>query len=102
VAGEAKEECQWFGTAPLCDGECPNGWRLKDFSAKGCIGTWGVSGTKVLCCKIPAKCVFGTPGCPYPPFTKRRIPDPKPLDPNESCGKGMFKGGDGQCHPILH
>src|SRR6476659_8646792 len=66
-AAEAAE-CQWFGTAPLCDGSCPAGWEIKEFSAKGCVGTWGVSGTKVLCCKLPVKCQFGTPGCPYPPF----------------------------------
>jgi len=64
---EAKE-CRWFGTAPLCDGSCPGGWTLEELSGKGCIGTWGISGTKAYCCKVEAPCKYGTPGCPYPPF----------------------------------
>lgn len=98
----AATECKWFGTAPLCDGSCPSGWELKSFSSKGCIGTWGISGTKTLCCKPPPKCEYGTPGCPYPPFSRRKIPKPKPIGPNEDCGKRMYKGGDGQCYPILN
>ncbi len=74
TAGVAEaEECKWFGKRPLCDGECPAGWRLKNFSGDGCIGTWGVSGTRALCCREEAKAPcgptqYGTEGCPYPPF----------------------------------
>jgi hypothetical protein len=65
------EECRWFGTAPLCDGECPAGWRIENYSGAGCVGTWGISGTKAFCCKIKPKCGpanYGTEGCPYPSF----------------------------------
>jgi hypothetical protein len=152
------EECQWFGTAPLCDGECPAGWRIENYSGAGCVGTWGVSGTKAFCCKIKAPCgprQYGTPGCPYPSFggckpgeTQGTIlgrtvccppgqefvahagcREPKPketapkattpetdsgikvapksdifkqFDPTGGCGKGMHKGGDGECFPDLH
>ena len=29
---EVTAECKWFGTAPLCDGECPKGWTLTKHS----------------------------------------------------------------------
>jgi hypothetical protein len=65
------KECKWFGTAPFCNGRCPSGWSLENFSGKGCIGTWGISGTKALCCRVEKPCgpkQYGTPGCPYPRF----------------------------------
>ena len=49
-----REDCFWFGTAPFCGGECPDGWKEKerDKSGKNKIGfgnkCW--SGTKKLCC----------------------------------------------------
>jgi len=151
-------------------------WRL---SGKGCVGSWGISGTKAFCCKIVAACgpgQYGKPGCPYPPFGnasdsdegKSSGPSPPPdvirgrqqessgtpvlvptpstgptpfgsgapsnpeeaeawrreqekakstdagiklrpkndvlqkSDPTGGCGKGMYKGGDGRCHPRLN
>jgi len=56
------KECRWFGTAPLCDGECPAGWKLENLSGSGCVGTWGVSGTKAYCCKVEAACGPGKYG----------------------------------------
>lgn len=60
-----------------------------------------VSGTKSI--KKPkasvAPCEWGTPGCPYPSFGRRRT---YKTAPGEDCGKRMYKGGDGQCYPILN
>jgi hypothetical protein len=122
ASAEAQQGCRWFGTAPVCDGRCPAGWSLKEFSGRGCVGTWFASGTKVLCC--PPPCKWGTPGCPFPSFGKKPRFEPlttpceractrlatfaergrcisrcKVTDP---CPKGMFKGGDGQCYPRLN
>jgi hypothetical protein len=69
IDGADAKECKWFGTAPLCDGSCPAGWDLVNYSGDGCIGTWGISGTKAYCCKHEEPCTtYGTPDCPYPPF----------------------------------
>lgn len=54
-------KCEWFGTAPFCEGECPSGWKLfseRKASNKYPDGTesatgFGAScytGTKALCC----------------------------------------------------
>lgn len=151
-------ECQWFGTAPLCDGECPTGWQQK--TAKQCFSGW-----KVYCCEPEEPCGpsrYGTEGCPYPPFGSSSSSGEKPpagptadsimenqrqkqsgtnssgvLVPEQSkgpspfgggkpagvgvlqrpsdalnsniikkepepCGPGMYRGGDGQCYPIVH
>jgi hypothetical protein len=91
-AASAKE-CRWFGTAPLCDGECPAGWKLENLSGSGCIGTWGVSGTKAYCCKVEAACgpgKYGTPGCPYPPFGN--APDAGKKQPSGPTADAIMEG----------
>jgi len=37
--------CRWYGTKPICRGECPGGYFERDRSGRGCI-----SGSKVYCC----------------------------------------------------
>jgi hypothetical protein len=104
------KECRWFGTAPLCDGECPRGWSLEQLSGKGCAGTWGISGTKAFCCKIERACgpkQWGTEGCPYPSFQGRRGKskrlEPPPLsdapDPPETRTDKPLPSGERQCPP---
>ncbi len=170
-AAEAAE-CRWFGTAPLCEGECPSGWKAKNH--KQCFSGW-----KVYCCAPEQPCKYGDPGCPFPPFggapgsdgkappsgpqpppdvikghqqesgsgsgvlvpEQSQGPSPfgshsppnqeeedawrreqekrarakdkgitplprgevlKNVDPTGGCGKGMHKGGDGQCYPNLN
>jgi hypothetical protein len=59
------------------------------------------SGTKSLKKHEPKAepCKWGTPGCPYPSFGTQRI---LKTAPGGDCGKGMYKGGDGQCYPKLN
>jgi len=113
--------CYWDGTAPICEGRCRGGFVATRFNGSGCL-----TGSRVLCCEpmgfisqpqtrecTPAR--YGTPGCPYPSFgvsqrtcpvgTRgvwprcRRIGYPPS---NEPCPRGMFKGGNGECYPILN
>lgn len=42
----AAEQCEWFGTAPLCNGSCPNGFRDTG-ERQSCL-----TGHKVRCCRI--------------------------------------------------
>jgi hypothetical protein len=59
--------CQWRGTAPFCNGDCPNGWSKEchasdDFHARGCIigqplspqafGNSCATGAKAMCCRF--------------------------------------------------
>jgi hypothetical protein len=56
--------CQWRGTAPFCNGDCPAGWSKEwnasdDFHAQnvpapgaGNFGQSCVTGTKALCCRF--------------------------------------------------
>jgi hypothetical protein len=44
-------------------------------------------------------CQWGAPGCPYPSLGTRRV---QKTAPGKDCGKGMYKGGDGECYPLLH
>jgi hypothetical protein len=93
-ARQVQKQCAWFGKAPLCDGKCPAGWSLVENSGKGCIGTWGIRGTKALCCKIEAEdkpcgpAQFGTEGCPYPSFGQ--VPPPgKKRKPDHPAASGV-------------
>jgi len=57
--------CKWFGTAPLCNGKCPDGWKLCSTDTAGYVfgggfggscdtsaGWWlGLTNEKALCCK---------------------------------------------------
>jgi len=36
--------CDWFGTAPLCAGECPAGWTQTKRSGNDCV-----TGSKARC-----------------------------------------------------
>jgi hypothetical protein len=104
-AADAKE-CRWFGTPPVCDGECPRGWRLEQLSGKGClISTWGISGTRAFCCKID-RCgpsTWGTEGCPYPDFQGKRGKskrlEPPPLPSDETRTDDPLPSGKRQCPP---
>jgi hypothetical protein len=57
--------CQWRGTAPFCNGDCPEGWSKEwnasdDFHAlkgnqapgAGAFGQACVTGSKALCCRF--------------------------------------------------
>lgn len=46
----AEDQCEWFGTSPLCDGECPGGWRYVRRSNEG-DGKKCWTGEKKYCCK---------------------------------------------------
>ncbi|EJP62475.1 uncharacterized protein BBA_08559 [Beauveria bassiana ARSEF 2860] len=49
VAGKdyfADEDCRWYGTAPICEGSCPPGWRFVQREKLNC---W--TGRKVYCCR---------------------------------------------------
>lgn len=51
AAAHGPEDCQWFGTAPFCDGECPVGWfeAMRNVSGDGNACR---RGTKAYCCKV--------------------------------------------------
>lgn len=42
--------CQWEGTAPFCNGQCSEGWRLQAWNNCG-NGACCLTGNKVLCCQ---------------------------------------------------
>ncbi|OJD31483.1 uncharacterized protein BKCO1_4700087 [Diplodia corticola] len=48
-----KEEgtCAWYGTAPLCNAQCPDGYDKKAESRYGSDTTACTSGKKLYCCK---------------------------------------------------
>jgi hypothetical protein len=60
TGAEAKQvvnpRCEWFGTAPACDGECPAGWTEKKRNNHG-DGAQCLSGSKVYCCDFQEYCV---------------------------------------------
>ncbi len=52
---QQNNSCAWFGTAPVCSGECPPDWtELKRSSCnseiEGC-GSKCVTGSKAYCCR---------------------------------------------------
>lgn len=48
-----KEECQWFGTAPYCNGQCPrgSGWYLAMQGSKGDGEECSWPTQKAYCCR---------------------------------------------------
>jgi hypothetical protein len=60
IGAQAKQvvnpQCQWFGEAPACDGECPAGWTEKRRSKTG-DGHKCFTGSKVYCCNFQETCV---------------------------------------------
>jgi hypothetical protein len=48
--------CKWFGTAPACSGQCPNGWTEKRRSKTG-DGQRCFTGSKAYCCDFQEHCV---------------------------------------------
>jgi hypothetical protein len=65
--------CQWFGTAPACDGECPAGWTEKRHS-KTEGGQPCVFGSRVYCCDFQERCVPDYDRT-WDPQAKRTRPD---------------------------
>ena len=93
----AARECRWFGTDPICRGHCPAGWEPQLFRGQPFKSKCSISGYHVSCCRVCGPAQYGTPGCPYPSFGPK-APSRPSVGP---CGKGMYKGGDGQCYPLL-
>jgi len=60
--------CEWFGTAPLCDGECPNGWTQTRRSGRGCA-----TGSKAYCCNFQEVCVPDRPAPGWDPNGRRTV-----------------------------
>lgn len=61
----AAAECRWVGTPPFCTARCPAGWYQRAY-----VPCW--SGHKRYCCRSCGPANYGTPGCPYPRFDRRR------------------------------
>ncbi|KYK58539.1 hypothetical protein DCS_05556 [Drechmeria coniospora] len=47
----SRKDCQWFGTAPFCDGTCPDGWRAHHGDPSG-DGDKCLTGHKTYCCPL--------------------------------------------------
>jgi hypothetical protein len=62
--------CNWYGTAPACDGECPAGWTEKRRSQRG-DGEKCLSGSKVLCCDFQEYCVPDKPAAGWDPNARK-------------------------------
>ncbi len=67
---EVTGECKWFGTAPLCDGECPKGWTLTKHSKTG-GGNPCLTGSYARCCDFQEHCVPDY-NSTYDPTAKRK------------------------------
>jgi hypothetical protein len=71
------EDCQWYGTAPFCDGSCPDD-RYQVRRARGkCI-----TGHKVYCCVVPVDKAT----------TPTAKPKPKPLFDDEAICNAYAMG----------
>lgn len=47
----SRQTCMWMGMAPMCQGECPMGWMMKE-KAKCAEGNCCMVGEKARCCKM--------------------------------------------------
>jgi len=54
------KECKWFGTRPICDGQCPPGWTYTG-KRESCV-----TGSRRFCCK--GNDAVGTSAGPEVPF----------------------------------
>ena len=86
---EVTGECKWFGTAPLCDGECPKGWTLTKHSKTG-GGNPCLTGSYARCCDFQEHCVPDYDST-YDPTAKRKDFDrhPLPVSAMHEMGRGL-------------
>lgn len=78
-----KNECKFFGTAPLCDGKCPPGWKDMKTNSIGGHDSIGRDGEKCLLGKKVFCCPPDHPECEHKTFSNSRADRKK--NKNELC-----------------